>query len=151
MYSSIYERSLKIWTTSERLVNSGLEVGDQAFNEAYWDYQRLLEIIVAPTKNKIDIFKQRINEVHQKYLIKRTLATKSEKVLLSFFDNLDAIISALDPMYSRYTNGPLEGINRKIKQIQRTAYGYRNFDHLKARIYLQTYLGKDTRSSMKIA
>ena len=146
-----YERSLKIWTTSERLVNSGLEVGDQAFNEAYWDYQRLLEIIVAPTKNKIDIFKQRINEVHQKYLIKRTLATKSEKVLLSFFDNLDAIISALNPMYSRYTNGPLEGINRKIKQIQRTAYGYRNFDHLKARIYLQTYLGKDTRSSMKIA
>ncbi|MCR1895203.1 transposase, partial [Ligilactobacillus murinus] len=30
--------------------------------------------------------------------------------------------------------------NRKIKQIQRTAYGYRNFEHLKARIYLQTYL-----------
>ncbi|NEG04712.1 transposase, partial [Ligilactobacillus murinus] len=49
------------------------------------------------------------------------------------------------------TNGPLEGINRKIKQIQRTAYGYRNFEHLKARIYLQTYLGKDTRSSVKIA
>ncbi|MGZ7863165.1 transposase [Ligilactobacillus salivarius] len=46
---------------------------------------------------------------------------------------------------------PLEGINRKIKQIQRTAYGYRNFEHFKARIYLQTYLGKDTRSSMKIA
>ncbi len=42
--------------------------------------------------------------------------------------------------------GLLEGINRKIKQIQRTAYDYRNFEHLKARIYLQTYLGKDTEA-----
>ncbi|NEF83638.1 transposase [Lactobacillus murinus] len=42
-------------------------------------------------------------------------------------------------------------MNRKLKRVQRTAYGYLNFEHLKARIYLQTYLGKDTRSSVKIA
>lgn len=45
----------------------------------------------------------------------------------------------------------LSSFRGKIKQIQKTAYGYRNFEHFKARIYLQTYLGKDTRSSMKIA
>ena len=32
------------------------------------------------------------------------------------------------------SNGCLEGTNRKIKQIERTAYGYRNFNHLVARI-----------------
>ncbi|WP_409366491.1 transposase [Ligilactobacillus murinus] len=30
-------------------------------------------------------------------------------------------MTALEPQYCHYTNGPLEGINRKIKQIQRTA------------------------------
>ncbi|NEG10995.1 transposase, partial [Ligilactobacillus murinus] len=49
------------------------------------------------------------------------------------------------------TNEPLEGINRKLKRVQRTAYGYRNFEHLKARIHLLTYLCEDTRSSGKAA
>ena len=35
------------------------------------------------------------------------------------------------------SNGCLEGTNRKIKQIERTAYGYRNFKHLVARIKLE--------------
>ncbi|MCX8721380.1 transposase, partial [Lactobacillus sp. B4010] len=29
------------------------------------------------------------------------------------------------------------GTNRKIKQIEHTAYGYRNFNHLVARIILE--------------
>ncbi|KIO95999.1 Mobile element protein [Levilactobacillus brevis] len=28
---------------------------------------------------------------------------------------------------STLSNGPIEGVNRKIKQIKRTAYGYRNW------------------------
>ncbi|MGL5900201.1 MAG: transposase [Lactobacillaceae bacterium] len=35
------------------------------------------------------------------------------------------------------SNGCLEGTNRKIKQIERTAYGYGNFKHLVARIKLE--------------
>ncbi|MFC6169873.1 transposase, partial [Loigolactobacillus jiayinensis] len=31
---------------------------------------------------------------------------------------------------SKYSNGPIEGINRMIKQIQRTAFGFRNYHHL---------------------
>ncbi|MCZ0694277.1 transposase, partial [Ligilactobacillus murinus] len=88
---------------------------------------------------------------NQKYSGSRSEASKADKALLTLYDNLIPVITALEPQYCHYTNGPLEGINRKIKQIQRTAYGYRNFEHLKARIYLQTYLGKDTRSSVKIA
>ncbi|HJC03765.1 MAG TPA: transposase [Candidatus Ligilactobacillus avistercoris] len=32
------------------------------------------------------------------------------------------------------SNGPVEGINNKIKVIKRVAYGYRNFDHFRSRI-----------------
>ena len=35
------------------------------------------------------------------------------------------------------SNGCLEGTNRKIKQIERTAYGYANFTHLITRIQLE--------------
>ncbi len=34
------------------------------------------------------------------------------------------------------SNGPIEGINNKIKNIKRSGYGYRNFEHLKQRILI---------------
>lgn len=40
-------------------------------------------------------------------------------------------------MSSSYSNGPLEGVNRKIKQIKRTAYGYRNWSHFYTRIKIE--------------
>lgn len=57
----------------------------------------------------------RIIETHQLYTYSDRQATKSDKVLLTFYDNLQAIMQALSPKYRHYTNGPLEGINRKIK------------------------------------
>ncbi|MGY3725572.1 transposase, partial [Granulicatella balaenopterae] len=39
-----------------------------------------------------------------------------------------------------YTNGPIEGLNNKIKVLKRNAYGYRNFEHFKARIFLMMKL-----------
>lgn len=35
-----------------------------------------------------------------------------------------------------FSNGIVEGTNNVIKQIKHTAYGYRKFSHLKARIML---------------
>ena len=35
-----------------------------------------------------------------------------------------------------YTNGPIKGINNKIKVIKRIAFGYRSFYHFKARILI---------------
>ncbi|HLQ74400.1 MAG TPA: transposase, partial [Bacillota bacterium] len=35
-----------------------------------------------------------------------------------------------------YNNGRIEGINNKIKVLNRVAYGYRNFNHFKSRIML---------------
>lgn len=45
----------------------------------------------------------------------------------------------------RFSNGPLEGINNKIKVINRTAYGYRNFQNFKLRIlvsFSKTYFSR---------
>lgn len=36
----------------------------------------------------------------------------------------------------RFTNGPLEGKNNRIKVIKRMGYGYRNADNLRIRILL---------------
>lgn len=38
--------------------------------------------------------------------------------------------------YINLSNGPLEGINNKVKLIKRTSFGYRNYDHLRNRILL---------------
>ncbi|WP_336825752.1 transposase, partial [Sporosarcina sp. USHLN248] len=35
-----------------------------------------------------------------------------------------------------YSNGFLEGINNKTKVMKRNAYGFRRFDHFKAKILL---------------
>ena len=41
-----------------------------------------------------------------------------------------------------YTNGPIEGINNKIKVIKRIAFGYRSFYHFKSRILITQNLTK---------
>lgn len=45
-----------------------------------------------------------------------------------------------------YTNGPLEGLNNRIKNIKRSGYGYRNFYNLRARILLVNRLFKDKKT-----
>ena len=44
-----------------------------------------------------------------------------------------------------YTNGPIEGINNKIKVIKRIAFGYRSFYHFKFRILMIQNLTKPKR------
>ncbi|MBI5976105.1 transposase, partial [Staphylococcus canis] len=36
--------------------------------------------------------------------------------------------------YANFTNGPIEGINNKIKLIKRVSFGYRNYEHFRNRI-----------------
>ena len=52
------------------------------------------------------------------------------QTLLTFKHNLKAVINGIT---SNYFNGCLEGFNRKIKQIERTAFGYANFYNLLTR------------------
>ena len=53
-------------------------------------------------------------------------------VIKTLRQNLEYVLNASQ---FKYSNGAIEGINRMIKQIQRTAFGFRNFDHMVYRIY----------------
>lgn len=44
-----------------------------------------------------------------------------------------------------YNNGRIEGINNKIKVLNRVAYGYRNFSNYKSRILLHFKLKPSVR------
>ena len=64
---------------------------------------------------------------------KQTVGKQMHQTLLTFKHNYTGVLNGIS---SNYSNGCLEGINRKIKQIERTAYGYNNFRHLLIRIRL---------------
>ncbi|RHW50992.1 hypothetical protein DS833_03255 [Lactobacillus bombicola] len=49
--------------------------------------------------------------------------------------NLPELINAARNTHK--SNSCIEGVKRKFKQIERTAYGYRNFKNLTARIKLE--------------
>ncbi|MGF3073700.1 ISL3 family transposase [Facklamia sp. P13055] len=53
--------------------------------------------------------------------------------------------------YSTLTNGPIEGLNNKIKVLKRNAYGYRNYSHFKNRILLMMRLYLPNQSSTSVA
>ncbi len=66
------------------------------------------------------------------------------KTLLTFKHNLRAVLNGARFSYS---NGCLEGFNRKIKQIERTAYGYSNYINLLTRIRLEENKVKEKEPS----
>lgn len=66
------------------------------------------------------------------------------KTLITFRKNGQAILNGATSIYS---NGCLEGFNRKIKQIERTAYGYSNYINLLTRIRLEENKVKEKEPS----
>ena len=81
---------------------------------------------------------------------KDSIGTLMHKTLLTFKHNLTAVLNGAALPYS---NGCLEGFNRKIKQIERTAFGYSNFTNLLTRIRLEEnqYKEKEPNSLLMTA
>ncbi|MGX7068964.1 transposase, partial [Gemella bergeri] len=69
---------------------------------------------------------------------KNTISEELAVTFKTFIKNKKHIENSL-----RYnlSNGPIEGIINKIKNIKRTGYGYRNFFSLKARVLIIFNLG----------
>ena len=67
-----------------------------------------------------------------------TIAEEFSATFKTFINNKSYIENSL-----RYnlSNGPIEGIINKVKNIKRTGYGYRNFFSLKARVLIVFNLG----------
>ncbi len=49
----------------------------------------------------------------------------------------------------RLSNGPVEGVNRKIKQIKRTAYGYKNWQNFIYRIQIEFKIKIEKKSPIR--
>ena len=81
---------------------------------------------VLKTKDKNNFFKEITN-------LNKSLPQWFRKKFNTFFKYKQGIENALLLTFSK---GKVEGINNKIKLIKRTSFGYRNFYHLRDRIYL---------------
>ena len=114
---------LKDWDTQEQLVVEGLEI-DSTFQHTYFvahgltealrnrNYQQFIEVLDHPGK----------------------VSPQLETTIKTYRKHLTLIKNM---MACQYSNGPVEGVNRKIKQIKRTAYGYRNWSHFYTRIRIE--------------
>lgn len=79
--------------------------------------------------------------------LERTKLTSVKRYIRTTFQTLNRYLEPIqDALQLGYTNGPIEGLNNKIKNIKRSGYGYRNFDHLRARILITQTL---TQSPLK--
>ena len=101
---------------------------DKELKISYETYQ---EILIAIQDKKINKFKSILDRYysHSNNLMKTSLKT--------FKKYLDYIENSLN---YHYNNGLIEGINRKIKTLKRSAYGYKSFYHFRARILINNNL-----------
>ena len=95
---------------------------------AYEIYQ---ELLIAIQDRKFNNFKAIIEKY---YSVSNEIMKTSLK---TFKKHLEYIENSLT--YD-YNNGLIEGINRKIKTIKRTAYGYKSFYHFRAKILISNNL-----------
>lgn len=113
------------WQTERSIVDTLLSF-DDTFKETYSIYQWLLQ---AYKKKDFAHFKTLVKDNKKNLSLSDPIRTS----LHTLDKHLEEIENTLNHPYS---NGPLEGINNKIKNIKRTGYGFRNFYSLKARIVL---------------
>ena len=66
------------------------------------------------------------------------LLKKYKQPIINSFILLERIGSQGDIMVSRLSNGPMESMNRLIKDLRRLAHGFRSFDHLRNRFLFAT-------------
>src|SRR5690625_1109821 len=101
-------------------VVSGIVVYDVKLNVNYTIYQKLLKALT----NKDYIALKRYLHTSNSSLLSRYMRTsiRTLKKYLPYIKN---------SFHYPYNNGRVEGINNKIKVLNRVAYGYRKFSHFK--------------------
>ena len=89
--------------------------------------KKLMDLMINSIYTNKEIFLSILNGKNKK------ISKHMRKALKTFKNMKKYILNAFDYEYS---NGIVEGTNNLIKQIKHTAYGYRKFKHLKARVML---------------
>jgi len=120
-----YNKHFKKEVTQKDIVIYLINTNEQLYND-YQIYQGIDKAI--NTRNKALFFNIVDNNINNKNISKKMKqALKTYKTIEKY------IINSFDYEYS---NGIVKGINNVIKQIKHTAYGYKKFNHLKARVML---------------
>lgn len=117
-----YDVHLHEWISPLEKVHLGLQADDR-LQETYDVMQTITHALRTGDQERLTTCLQAPHHV----------GPQMQGVLRSFRNNYQYIVNSTT---SSYSNGALEGTIRKIKQLQRTAYGFRNYDHLIKRIML---------------
>lgn len=129
-----WKKHLKDRLTETQIVSEGINT-DPELAKVYYIAQSLAEAI-------------RNNDHAQlvKLLQTKTKNSSLHTLLKTFNARAKSIINA---MRSPLSNGRIEGVIRKIKQINRTAYGYRNWQHLRDRVFIEFSLKTKKRKPIR--
>lgn len=134
--NAISYRKLKLfksWQTHKGVVEYLLSF-DEKFQYSYGVVNKLRYSL--KHNNSID-FMSTLDEIDaNKVCLKLKIVLKTLKKYQSFINNT--------LKYPNITNGPIEGINNKIKLIKRISFGYRNYNNLRNRALLTSRLYAST-------
>lgn len=114
---------LKDHLTQEQVVLEGLDLSEE-FTNTYYSAHALVEAIRSRNYQAFIEVLEEVENVSPQLLT--TIKTFIQKK--RFIQNMTNC---------SISNGPIEGVNRKIKQIRRTAYGYRNWVNFIYRIQIE--------------
>ena len=117
-----YDVHLHEWISPLEKVHRGLQA-DDCLQETYDVMQTITHALRHGDQERLAACLQ----------VPHHVGPQMQGVLRSFRNNYQYIVNSTS---SSYSNGALEGTIRKIKQLQRTAYGFCNYDHLVKRIML---------------
>lgn len=118
-----YDRHLRKQLTQLERVEDGLAVSPE-LKASYESMQNIMKSLKDYDKDGI------VDYLYNA----QNLSRQMKEIFRTFKKNLEVILNASETGYS---NGPVEGMNRMIKQIQRTAFGFRNYHHMISRIKLR--------------
>lgn len=123
-----YMRGLNEYITEEEAITLVFK-SFPVLEAAYLVYQEALE---AMDKRSPEL-------IHALISTYRPIGSAMDVTIGTFKRNLKGILESLRCPWS---NGKIEGINRRLKQIARTAYGYQNLGNYMRRIRIQMKYGK---------
>ena len=87
--------------------------------------------IVAILENRLTkTIRERLIDVLENY---RRSGQNMDTVISTLKKNMTAVLNSVEYDFS---NGPVEGINRRIKSLKRSCFGFRNLDNFRKRIAL---------------
>lgn len=132
-----YNWHYKDTLTQEQVVMEGISCNEELEN-AYDLMQDFIKALETNDTTKLQ------NIIYSK----EKVGPLMHKTLLTFKRNFKAVLNGATYTYS---NGCIEGFNRKIKQIERTAFGYSSFTNLLARIRLEENIVKEKESNSYLA